>query len=172
MRCENCNYCQYPRTSDDNGGACKCRAMKRKTIDVMVSLGETPEWCPIKKREKECYIKLYKAFRKELDEMCVPLIIDELKRIEPIVADNKVVGIIVGFTDFIDCIYIVPEYRRRGLARQAVLKFVEGNLDYGIRLRIINNNNVAYDFWSKIFELKKIGTNAVDTLYEIVKIKE
>ena len=67
---------------------------------------------------------------------------------------------------------VKPEYRRKGLARQAVLKFVEGNLNYGIRLHIINNNNVAYDFWSRIFELKEIGANAVDTLYEIVKIKE
>lgn len=172
MRCENCNYCQYPRTSDDNGGACKCRAMKRKTIDVMVSLGETPEWCPLKEREREQYIKHYRDFRKELDKMCVPLIIGEMKRIEPIKADGKIVGMVGGFTDYIDCVYVKPEYRRRGLARQAVLKFVEGNLDYGIRLHIINNNNVAYDFWSKIFELKKIATNAVDTLYEIVKIKE
>lgn len=92
--------------------------------------------------------------------------------IEPIKADGKIVGMVGGLTDYIDCVYVKPEYRRRGLARQAVLKFVEGNLDYGIRLHIINNNNVAYDFWSKIFELKKIGTNAVDTLYEIVKIKE
>lgn len=62
MRCENCNYCQHPRTSEDNGGACKCRAMKRKTIDVMVSLGETPEWCPLKEREREQYIKHYMEF--------------------------------------------------------------------------------------------------------------
>ena len=75
MRCENCDYCQYPRTSVDNGGACKCRAMKRKTIDVMVSLGETPEWCHLKEREREQYIKHYRDFRKELDKMCVPLII-------------------------------------------------------------------------------------------------
>lgn len=48
MNCERCDYCQYPRTPDDNNGLCKCKAMKRKTIDVYVGGGETPDWCPIK----------------------------------------------------------------------------------------------------------------------------
>lgn len=121
---------------------------------------------------KESYINFYKDFRKELDNMCVPLIIDELKRIEPIIADGVLVGMVGGFTDYIDCVYVKPEYRRKGLARKAVLKFVEDNLNYGIRLRIINNNDVAYNFWSSIFELREIGRNSVDSLYEIVKVKE
>lgn len=32
IRCEYCDYCQYPRTANDNNGHCKCKAMKRKTI--------------------------------------------------------------------------------------------------------------------------------------------
>ncbi len=51
MSCESCKYCQFPRTSDDNWGACKCKAMKRKTIDVSVCGGQTPEWCPLKSPE-------------------------------------------------------------------------------------------------------------------------
>lgn len=51
MNCERCDYCQYPRTPDDNNGLCKCKAMKRKTIDVYVGGGETPEWCPLKSKE-------------------------------------------------------------------------------------------------------------------------
>ncbi len=61
MTCERCAYCQYPRTSDDNGGLCKCKLMKRKTIDVYVDGGETPDWCPIKTKEittQEAIIKL------------------------------------------------------------------------------------------------------------------
>ncbi len=46
-RCETCDYCKYPRTSDDNGGACKCRIMRYRTIDVIVADGNAPEWCPI-----------------------------------------------------------------------------------------------------------------------------
>ncbi len=49
--CEYCGYCRFPRSSDDNGGLCKCKLAKYKTIDVYVSGGETPSWCPmIKKR--------------------------------------------------------------------------------------------------------------------------
>lgn len=120
---------------------------------------------------KVLYIGYYKAFRKELDELCVPLVIDDLKRIEPIMTDGKVVGMVGGYTDYVDCVYVKPEYRRKGLARKAVLKFVEGNLNYGIKLHIINNNKVAYDFWSSIFELKEIVRNSVDTLFEIVKVR-
>ena len=53
MKCECCNYCRYPRSSDDNHGHCKCKLMKYKTIDVYVVGGETPNWCPLKKSEVE-----------------------------------------------------------------------------------------------------------------------
>lgn len=46
--CAYCDYCRWPRTANDNGGACKCKIMKNKTIDVYVSGGETPSWCPLK----------------------------------------------------------------------------------------------------------------------------
>ena len=49
--CQYCSYCQYPRSSDDNWGACKCKAMKRKTIDVSVAGGQVPDWCPLNKKE-------------------------------------------------------------------------------------------------------------------------
>ena len=117
------------------------------------------------------YIDLYKSFRSELDEMCVPLLINDLRIMHPIIADGKTVGMIGGFTDYIDCLYVIPEYRRRGLARKAVLEYVEGNLNYGIRLHIINNNKVAKKFWHSIFELQKIGSNPIDSMYEIVSIK-
>lgn len=114
------------------------------------------------------YIRLYKAFREELDEMCIPLIIDDLKVKEPIFADGKFVGMVAGGTDYIDCVYVEPEYRNKGLAKKAVLKFCEGNYKYGIRLHIINNNSAALAFWNKVFKLEKIGENSVDSLYEIV----
>ena len=105
--------------------------------------------------------------------MCVPLIIDDLPLIQPIMADGQVVGMVGGFADYIDCVYVKPEYRRRGLARNAVLKFVEGNLEYGIRLRIIKNNYGAYDFWNSIFELKDLQAHSnVEDFYEIIKVKE
>ena len=122
--------------------------------------------------EKAKFIDLYKSFRAELDDMCIPLIIDELRIVHPVIADGEVVGMIGGFTDYIDCMYVLPEYRKRGLARKAALKYVHGKLSYGIRLRIINNNEVAKKFWHSIFVLKEIGNNSVDTLYEIVDVRK
>lgn len=46
-RCETCNYCKYPRTPDDNGGVCKCKLMRYKTIDIIVTADNAPEWCPL-----------------------------------------------------------------------------------------------------------------------------
>ena len=52
--CLYCEHCKFPRSANDNGGACKCKIMKYKTIDVWVSGGGTPEWCPLKtKKESE-----------------------------------------------------------------------------------------------------------------------
>ena len=117
---------------------------------------------------RDNFIELYTDFRKELDKMAIPLIFDVFKSVRPIIADGKTVGIICGSTDYIDCVYILPEYRRKGLAKKAVLDFTKGNLHYGIRLHIINNNEVAKTFWHSLFKLKEIGSNEVDTLYEIV----
>ena len=119
--------------------------------------------------DKDSFIKLYADFRKELDTMAIPLIYDELKIVKPIISDGKTVGIICGSVDYIDCVYIMPEYRRKGLARKAVKDFVKGNLHYGIRLHIINNNETALKFWNSLFKLKEIGRNKVDSLYEIIK---
>lgn len=47
--CFTCDNCKYPRSADDNGGACKCKIMKYKTIDGYVEGGYTPAWCPINK---------------------------------------------------------------------------------------------------------------------------
>lgn len=49
-RCETCNYCKYPRTATDNGGACKCKLMQYKTIDIIVTGGGSPAWCPINRQ--------------------------------------------------------------------------------------------------------------------------
>lgn len=122
--------------------------------------------------EGNSLIGMYKEFRKELNEMCVPLILKELEKVEPIFFEDKLVGIVAGNSDYIDCVYVQPEYRKKGLAKRAVLKFVERNIANGIWLHIINNNNVAYDFWNSIFKLEQVTSGAVDTLYYIAGIKE
>ena len=77
MTCEMCEYCRYPRTADENGGLCKCRLLKNKTIEVYVGGGETPSWCPRKEAEVEirdavagAVREVYKKCGMEMDE-CV-----------------------------------------------------------------------------------------------------
>lgn len=123
------------------------------------------------RKERTKFIKLYKDFRKELDKMCVPLIIDNEVHTLPIVYQGNIVGIIVGSDYYIDCVYIEPKYRRLGLAKEAVLKYVKDKLSNGIHIHIINNNHTAYAFWNSLFELVEVEKNAVDTLYIIAEIK-
>ena len=39
--------------------------------------------------EKAKFIDLYKSFRAELDDMCVPLVIDELRIVHPVIGDGE-----------------------------------------------------------------------------------
>lgn len=144
--------------------------------DVVIDEGKLKEWFLQEnslhvKAEQQACIDLYKSFRRELDEMCIPLIINDLPRIMPIEADGEIVGMVAGDDNYIDCVYVKPEHRKKGLARKAVLKFVRGRINE-IKLRIINNNKVAHSFWNNIFELQELDVNSVDTLYVIVKIKQ
>ena len=120
--------------------------------------------------EAEKILNHYLDFRKEIDKICVPEILKYLKTI-PICYNNKQVGIfcyvIQPTHTYIDCIYVEPEYRKKGLATKTVLDFDNAIYDE-IRLHIINENKVAYDFWNSIFDLEEIESNAVDTLYKVV----
>ncbi len=116
--------------------------------------------------------RMYLMFRRELDEMWIP---EDIQRMDVrrIKFDGKTVGMmcvrIVGYGAYIDCIYVLPKFRRRGLARKAVLEWYADN-DWRdeIRLHIINNNDAAMWFWKSIFQLEMIERNDIDTLYRIV----
>lgn len=118
--------------------------------------------------------ELYLAFRRELDEMCVPLILEECECTEYLVCDGKIVGMVTGTPTYIDCVYVVPGYRRKGLAKRAVLEWYERYRSRyePVRLHIINNNEVAKKFWHSLFALDSLGSNNVDTLYEILHRKD
>ena len=60
------------------------------------------------------------AFRKELDRMWVPRVIGAFSKINVIEHNGEMAGIICGSADYIDCVYIKPEHRRKGLASVAV----------------------------------------------------
>lgn len=117
-------------------------------------------------------IDMYVRFRQELDRMCVPVILDKLNFQKfDIEYDGEIAGIFVASPDYIDCLYVLPEYRKRGIGAKVVTDWVRRYGNYGIRLHIINNNEVALKFWNSLFDLKEIEYNEVDTLYEIVRIK-
>lgn len=118
-------------------------------------------------------IERYAQFRKELDRLCIPVILsDDRMTVKDIEYNGVVVGIFCAFADYIDCVYVEPEYRRKGLAKQVVIDWVKRHINYGVRLHIINSNEPAKAFWNSLFELKEVGSNPIDTLYEIVRIRD
>ena len=77
---------------------------------------------------KEKQIELYTKFRQEIDKICIPEILKCVST-APIWCDDKQVGIFCYALQpthlYIDCIYIEPEHRRKGLAKTAVLPLYE-----------------------------------------------
>lgn len=118
-------------------------------------------------------IEMYSKFRQELDKMCIPLILANVW-INRIYYEGKWVGMLCTTETYIDCIYIEPKYRNKGLAKKAVLEWYDKqkNNPFALRLHIINDNTVALKFWNSIFELKVVDRNQVDTLYEIKGVKK
>lgn len=112
---------------------------------------------------------MYLNFRQELDKIWVPVVIENTDCIEQITHNGEVVGIICGTPYYIDCVYVMPEYRRKGIAKKAVLEYYERyGSDRHIKLHILNNNTVALKFWHSLFNLKPIEQNLTETLYEII----
>ena len=121
-------------------------------------------------------LNYYLNFRKELDKICVPEILKCVST-NLIMHDGKQVGILCYAIlqpghYYIDCLYVAPEYRQKGLAKKAVLDFYERCKHQEIKLHIINENKVAYAFWNSIFDLDPIERNFVDTLYKVRCLKK
>lgn len=126
-------------------------------------------------RQKSANIEMYLKFRKELDNICVPEILEYVST-NLIFCGGKQVGIFCYLITpehiYIDCLYIEPEYRRKGLAKKAVLDFYKKcAFQREIRLHIIDKNKVAYGFWNGIFDIESIEGSFVDTLYKIKSLK-
>lgn len=118
----------------------------------------------------EKIIGLYKMFRRELDEICIPEIV-KINSPKLIKENGEVAGLLCASPDYIDCIYILPEFRRKGIAKKAVLEHYEKYKDYDIRLHIIHKNKPALKFWAGIFKLELIGENDIDGMYRIEGVK-
>ena len=114
---------------------------------------------------------LYAKFRRELDAICIPEILKCVDAIKISSETGETVGMMCVADEngwlYIDCLYIIPEYRQKGYAKAAVLDFYRKNRLREIRLHIIRKNLGARKFWNKIFDLECIERNAIDRLYMI-----
>ena len=119
--------------------------------------------------------ELYAMFRMEIDKYAVPLIVDDfLEFVELIRVDGEIAGMCGGADGYIDCLYVLPKHRRQGYAKKLALDWYGryGRGKNATRLHIVNNNIPALKFWNSVFELEEVDCSAVDTLYEIVKVRE
>lgn len=119
------------------------------------------------------HIDMYKSFRAEIDDLCIPKILTEFGyTVKDILTDDgKVAGIFVAAPDYIDCVYVKPEFRRKGLAKKTVLEFYRQYKYFRPCLHIIKGNKTALAFYNSLFVLRKVGENAMDTLYKILDEK-
>lgn len=161
-----CAYCN----AEVDGKRTICPNCKEKSrlVGILVKMCE-----PYRRKAEPKFTiteRLYLRFRQELDRMCVKSILGMCET-APIFSGGKIVGILCTCDNYIDCIYVLPEYRKRGLAKRAVIGFYERNGRHTLRLHIINNNSVALEFWNSIFNLRKIGHSPIDSLYETDGLK-
>lgn len=109
-------------------------------------------------------LNFYTYFRRELDKTCIPMILDIVDT-KPIMYRGRQVGILCTKNNCIDCVYVMPTLRRKGLAKKAVMEWLKATGYTSVDLLIINSNGIALKFWSKIFKLTPISTGEIDTLY-------
>ena len=117
---------------------------------------------------------MYHEFRNEIDSYCFPLLQKWAKQTgcyRYIMYEGEVVGFLMVIDKYIEGIYVEPEHRRKGLARQAILDYIKDGNNVE-KLHIVRSNNTAYKFWNSIFELHEIDSNRCDVLYYIVRVKE
>lgn len=121
----------------------------------------------------EEHLQMFLNFRKTCDELSFPLLAEWAGAsgdYKEITFEGQVVGFLMIIEGYVEGIYVKPEFRRKGLAKKAVLDFVK---DGGFinKLHIIRTNKAAQKFWNSVFYLKKIDECPVDALYQVESVK-
>ena len=128
----------------------------------------------------EALLEMYLAFRNTVDNYCFPLIKEWATKQEGFVTlydDNddmtkrNPVGFLIVIDGYVDGIYVIPEHRRKGIAKKAVMDYLKSG---GVitRLHIIRINTPALNFWKSIFVLEPENDCPVDVLYNVVKLHD
>ena len=112
-------------------------------------------------------LDLYLKFRREIDliefESLKPLV--DVKRI---MSHQMQVGFLIVRNDgFIDSLYVMPSYRRRGLATKAVKDYLKSGKYKIDRVGILNDNLTAQNFWNKLFYLYPVEDYGTYKVYSI-----
>lgn len=116
----------------------------------------------------EC--ELYAMFRTEIEKMYAPLVLKECDEVIKLNYDNQEVGLLCVKDKYIQGFYILPEHRRKGYGRKAILDYIK---EYGMPkdLTILNTNDKAKAFWNSLFVLEVVKANSIDTYYKIKELK-
>lgn len=129
----------------------------------------------------EALLEMYLAFRKTIDDYCFPLIKEWATKQKGFITlydnnDNErvghnPVGFLIVIDGYVDGIYVIPEHRRKGIAKKAVMDYLKSG---GVitRLHIIRTNTPALNFWKSIFVLEPENDCPVDVLYRVVKLHD
>lgn len=130
----------------------------------------------------EALLEMYLAFRKTIDDYCFPLIKEWATKQKGFitlydnndnddVAKRKPVGFLIVIDGYVDGIYVMPEHRRKGIAKKAVMDYLKRG---GVitRLHIIRTNTPALNFWKSIFVIEPENDCPVDVLYNVVKLHD
>lgn len=129
----------------------------------------------------EALLEMYLAFRKTIDDYCFPLIKEWATKQKGFITlydnnDNErvghnPVGFLIVIDGYVDGIYVIPEHRRKGIAKKAVMDYLKSG---GVitRLHIIRTNTPALNFWKSIFVLEPENDCPVDVLYNVVKLHD
>lgn len=129
----------------------------------------------------EALLEMYLAFRKTIDDYCFPLIKEWATKQEGFITlydnnDNervgrKPVGFLIVIDGYVDGLYVMPEHRRKSIAKKAVMDYLKSG---GVitRLHIIRTNTPALNFWKSIFVLEPEKDCPVDVLYHVVRLSD
>ena len=128
----------------------------------------------------EALREMYFAFRNTMDCYCFPLIKEWATKQEGFItlydenddkSKRKPVGFLIVIDGYVDGSYVMPEHRRKGIAKKAVMDYLK-NGGVITRLHIIRTNTPALNFWKSIFVLEPENDCPVDVLYNVVKLHD
>lgn len=115
-------------------------------------------------------LEMFLNFRKEIDTLAFPLL-QEYGDFVPIIYDNQKVGFLLVIDGYVEGIWVQPEYRRKGLAKKAVLDYINNGGEINI-LDVVKTNVSADLFWNSIFVMEQLHTTFCDKRYRVLGVKE